>query len=481
MHENETLIFTEDTPEVLIQIRTTEDGLKAFAQCSPKIHSNITDKLIYGLLTKHISGSLLHDDVIQEITMHLKKGESVAERRIAKGIPAIDGADGKFVLLCRKIKTENGRVLVSDHRGLLELESIKKGQVIARLYHPRSGVHGKSVTGKVLNPKIGKDVELSLHSSLSINHTSFGYSELIANSYGFLSEEKNSIVLFEKLIFEGDFDPRLGPITFNGSIEVRGDVKPNSFITADRDIEIRGNVFNHVTLKSEHGFVKIKGAIKGQHSAEIFGFQGVEISIATNANFKSEKNIIVQNELLECNCHSLGWIIAEKGQIVGGEHTISGGIYSNIIGNNGGIKTSIHLTPVLNSNINPQIENSIQSHEQALKLLEMHLGNYLHSDLNGVNESQKIKLKVLKDKYYTVKKSLDLIIDEKLKSNIQLPQNGTGTVSVSGKIFPGTVIFCGSKIWSTPTNIRENLSVCYDSKTHNITEQPLIKYPEGEI
>jgi uncharacterized protein len=195
------------------------------------------------------------------------------EKEIAFGTPLVNGEDARVEYLYKKApeeeqkavvleETEDGRV---DYRSLHKIENIAKGTVLARKIPPTKGMNGMTVTGKVIEGKDGKDVDMAIGKGVVVNPEN--KDEWIADTDGQVITKDNKISVLALYEIPGDVDLSVGNVDFIGTVIVRGDVKDGFKVFAGEDLIING-VVEGAELKCG-GKLTIAGGVSGNDKAKI--------------------------------------------------------------------------------------------------------------------------------------------------------------------------------------------------------------------
>ena len=306
-----TVEISPDEMEVYINISSPKPGGRHL-QLEEVIKALRNSKVVHGY----------QKEVIQEVLDMERYFQPIPG---AKGTHPRDGKDGYVdykVRIDKEVKfkeDEHGRVNFLA-KGIVE--NVVQGQLLAELIPSEKGTPGKTVTGKVLPAKHGKEAAFKQ-----------GKGTILSSDKKRLIAEKNGQVIYGldgKLTVEdiytvnGDVGLDTGNIVFLGSVIVRGSVTDNMQVKASGNIEIGGSIQkSHVEAE---GDIIVKGGIQGRDNARIESTAGsLFAKFIQNANVSVEEDIFVGEAIMHSKVHAIGKIICsgKRGHIVGGE-TIAG-------------------------------------------------------------------------------------------------------------------------------------------------------------
>jgi uncharacterized protein (DUF342 family) len=220
-----------------------------------------------GLQEKGIIGGIM----MNEIRAALKEGYA-NERILAKGLEPVPGIDARFQSLIPKIRQRKPQLDqhgIANYRDLGDLIMVKPGDPLMFRTPPTAGKKGWDITGRVLMPKPGQDipfaaglqgVEFDLDAELDPDHNTL----LLATITGQPKLVLNGIMV-EPTINLPLVDLSTGNMNFDGTINIKGDVKNGMKIHATGDVFVGGTLEAAEIIAG--GNVVIKGGVIG-HSIQ---------------------------------------------------------------------------------------------------------------------------------------------------------------------------------------------------------------------
>lgn len=280
---------------------------------------------------------------------------------VAIGKPPIDGKDGEIEFI-KKVSEEYKEI----SSGKVDLKSmpsrkrilVRQGEKIARIIPPTKGHEGKDVLGSLVKPKPGKEPKLNLGKNVKREGD-----VLIALKDGLLVfKNDGTIDVEETLVVPENVDYSVGNIDFPGSVEVRGDVRPDFVVKAKGDVIIKG-VAEASTIISLNGDVEIRGA-KGRGKGLIKAKKSVRAYFLENIEVEAGLDVIVDRSIENSKIKAGRNVEVTRGIIIGGMISAGYSVVANEIGSNLGISTRIEV------GIDPIVRERLKILEAQIKLDE---------------------------------------------------------------------------------------------------------------
>lgn len=226
---------------------------------------------------------------------------------VALGKPAVSGQDAELELyFAQQVESQffevGGAV---DFRNHLQIPSVKRGEVIAKVIPPVQGVPGFDIYGNVLLPPPPKDVIVVVKPS--VEQTPEG--EIVALKEGRPRITGDKIKTFDistSYVVPGNVDIETGNIVFSGDVIVYGDVTDNMIIESLGNVYVYGSVYNATITGT--GSIYVRENVMG--SRLYSGYFGVMF----NRLYHSSKQLSEQIEKLMAACQLLDQALAAKRQ-----------------------------------------------------------------------------------------------------------------------------------------------------------------------
>lgn len=326
-------MVTEERP--IVQI--TADGMEAYIMLvTPDDGGEYTVESLQKALDERGVKYGIDESALKELADEKKYG---LETLIARGTEAVDGKDGYYVynFNCnfdkKPLIKPDGTV---DYWSVKSIESVVQDQVIAE-YHPCvEGTDGKTVTGKPIPAKRGRE-QLPLKGK--------GFERRDDNTYvalmsGKIETQNDRVVILPVHELSGNADLSSGNIDFHGDVVIHGSVESGVIVKASGTITVDG-IVEACTLEAGKDIILRSGMLggnkasvktKGSITAKFFEFTRIECAGDIRADV-----------LMDCQVQCFGKIImnGKRGSIIGGlTHGVCG-IEVTTLGNDAEKKTVI--------------------------------------------------------------------------------------------------------------------------------------------
>ncbi|MCB9030494.1 MAG: DUF342 domain-containing protein [Deltaproteobacteria bacterium] len=447
-------VFEEQSEHFKLTAHASVEMLKLFID----VEGKATKQELLDCLTKHVPADLLNEGVIADIATQLKSDGSVKERRVAKGVEAQPGADGKLLLLVQPFKGKGSPYETDSQDAVAKrkiFDNIEKGQIIARIYEPKPGTPGIDVLGNPIKPTPGKAPNSKIAKTILREKTDKNYDVLIAGCDGYLQQDGNNLTVQDTLKIEGDLDHLWGSLQFVGSIKVSGDVLSGITIRANKDIEIAKGV-QGASLFADEGSIIVRGFVFGDQQSELVSSGNIQIKGGHQFLGRTKQYFVFEKELIDCVIHVGGTVHSRSGIIIGGEIYTVCGLEAAEIGTKDGQETKIHLCTSIEASWEYQkLLKEIRNHDQAIELLNLKIGPALKV------EKLKDKLAPMLEKLEKIKKSKTSLeerlteLEENAKSNSEI------RVNFLKSFYPWVTLHAKDKQFSVDQKISGPKSIVY--------------------
>lgn len=268
------------------------------------------------------------------------------EMEVAFGTPVTNGEDARVEYLYKKateeeapapvVEDEEGRI---DYRAAHKIDNITKGTLLARKIQAAKGMAGMTVTGKPIEAKDGKDIEVVASKGVIVSPEN--KDEYIADTDGQVIVKDNKISVLALYEVPGDVNLSTGNIDFIGTVIVRGDVKDGFKVYAGEDLIVNG-VVEGAELKCP-GKLTIAGGVSGNDKAKIVCQGDANIKYIRNAIVEVGGNLTSAQAVMHCKVTVGGkvTVAGKKGVIVGGQVIAGQEVHAASMGSNFATPTEI--------------------------------------------------------------------------------------------------------------------------------------------
>ena len=356
-------MVTEEKPIV----RMTADSMEAYVMLiTPDDGGEYTIESLQKALDDRGVKYGIDEAALTELIDEKKYG---VETLVAQGTEPVDGKDGyyDYNFNCnfdkKPLIRPDGTV---DYWSVKSIESVVQDQVIAE-YHPCvEGIDGKTVTGKPIPAKRGRE-QLPLKGK--------GFERRDDNTYvalmsGKIETQNDRVVILPVHELSGNADLSSGNIDFHGDVVIHGSVESGVIVKASGTITVDG-IVEACTLEAGKDIILRSGMLggnkasvktKGNITAKFFEFTCIECAGDIRADV-----------LMDCQVQCFGKIImnGKRGSIIGGQIHGVRGIEVTTLGNDAEKKTVIMAgaSPEGYAKLR-QLEKTIQELSQGLAQIE---------------------------------------------------------------------------------------------------------------
>jgi uncharacterized protein len=251
------------------------------------------------------------------------------EYEVAFGTPVLNGEDARIDYIYKELlkeqqakeeaavsadETDDGRI---DYRALHKIENVAKGTVLARKIPPSKGTPGKTVTGKTIEAREGKNMDLVASRGVLVNPDN--PDEWIADADGQVIVKDNKLSVMSLYEVNGDVDFSTGNIDFVGTVVIRGDIKDGFKVFTGEDLIVNG-VVEAAELKAG-GKLTIAGGISGSDRARISCQGDANIKYIRNSYVEVGGSLTVNQAIMhsQVKVGTKVTVAGKKGVIVGGQ------------------------------------------------------------------------------------------------------------------------------------------------------------------
>jgi uncharacterized protein len=262
---------------------------------------------------------------------------------VAEGIPPKNGADARIVYNFQtdptkvKLKEVNGRV---DFKELNLVQNVVEGQVLARKVAAERGEAGRTVTGKLLPAKDGKDFDFEIGKNIRISEDGM---TAIAEMNGQVIISGGRLHVEPVYTVAGDVNLKTGHVLFLGTVLVKGNVEDGFEVKAAGNIEVMGSV-GKCNLDAE-GDIIVHQGITGKSSGVIKAGKSVWSKFIENARVEAGELVVVSDGIINSEVFANRRIICKgkRAAIVGGKLRASEEINAKSLGSVAGMETYLEV------------------------------------------------------------------------------------------------------------------------------------------
>jgi uncharacterized protein (DUF342 family) len=365
---------------------------------------------------------------------------------IAEGSKPVDGRDAyiqyNFETDQTKVRLREGSNGKVDFKELNIIQNVVENQPLAKKIPSETGTVGRTVTGKVIPAKNGKDTNLPLGKNVHIGEDGV---TIIADMNGQVVVVSGKINVEPVNIVQGDVNLKTGNIIFLGTVIVMGNVEDGFSVKAAGNIEVNGTV-EKAELDAE-GDIIVHQGITGKSGGLVRAGRSIWARFIENAIVEAGNMVVVSDGIINSQVDAFKRIICQgkKAHIVGGRLRASEEINAKVLGSaTSGTETIFEVG--FDPKSKEELEKLTLAKETAEKQLEetqLNLQTLINikKQRKSLPEDKEAYMTELMDKRQIligdIKKADDGI--QKVKEFLNTLKT-RGKVSASSKVYPGVKI-----------------------------------------
>jgi len=428
----------------ILSAEITDFEMKCFLNIRPpgKGGADIDFDTIINFLKNNNVIHGIDEDRILELEKHPIYDNSVL---VAEGTKPINGNDAKIIYnfdtdrSTIKLKEKNGRV---DFKEQNLIKNVVEGQALARKIPYEDGQSGRTVTGRLLPAKDGKDIVFEVGKNVRLSDDGITAIAAINGQVLTLGGKLNVEPIY---VVPGDVNLKNGGnVIFLGTVFVKGSVADGFKIKAAGNIEVMGNV-GKAELDAE-GDIIVHQGVSGKNGGFLRAGKGVWSKFLENANIDAGEIVVASDGIINCKVDANKKIICQgkRATIVGGILRAAEDIHAKSLGSVAGSDT------VLEVGFDPKSKKRLVELNKEIEVLDKELEE-LNLNINTINNLGKIKKKIPDEKKEYLKDFLEKKSEvESTKSGIENEieevEEYLSSLSVSGRISSSFKVFPGVKI-----------------------------------
>ncbi len=428
----------------IITVDITDFDMKAYIVVRPPGQggADLSYEIIENILKNNGVVHGLKEDIIYNFIDRPAYNESVL---VAEGTKPQDGADARIIY---NFELETGKVQLKEKNGRVDfkeqniVQNVVEGQALARKLPAEEGENGRSVTGKLLPAKNGKDVTLGIGKNVKLSEDGMTAQAAINGQVVIANEKLNVEPVY---VVPGNVNLKTGGnVIFLGTVFVKGSVEDGFKVKAAGNIEVMGNV-GKCDLDAE-GDIIIHQGMNGRGGGTIRAGRSVWAKFIENSTVECGKMVVVSDGIINSTVNADERVIVQgkRATIVGGRLRASEEIHAKNIGSVAGAETTVEV------GYDPKSIEKIQILEAEIKELNNQLEE-IERNIHTLENFKKMKKELPEDKAQyletlTVQKAEIEGNRSRLEDEVKTVQEYlaslkvNGKVSASGKVYPGVKV-----------------------------------------
>jgi uncharacterized protein (DUF342 family) len=365
---------------------------------------------------------------------------------VAEGSRPINGRDSyvqyNFETDQTKLKLREGSNGKIDFKDLNIIKNVVENQPLARKIPPEPGTVGRTVTGKVIPAKNGKDNPLPLGKNV---HMSEDRVTIIADINGQVILAGGKINVEPVYTVQGDVNLKTGNIIFLGTVIINGNVEDGFSVKAAGNIEVNGTV-EKAELDAE-GDIIVHQGITGKSTGIVKAGRSIWARFIENAIIESGNMVVVSDGIINSQVDAYKRIVCQgkRAHIVGGRLRASEEINAKILGSpTSGTETvcEVGIDPKSKMQLE-KLTDSREAMEKQLEEIQRNLQTLINikRQRKSLPEDKEAYMRELMDKRQLLTGDL-----RKANEDIQKLQEFLNSIKVRGKVSASSKVYPGVKI-----------------------------------
>lgn len=365
---------------------------------------------------------------------------------VAEAVLPIDGRDAyiayNFETDTTKLRfkeASDGRVDFKEHN---LIQNVVEGQPLAQKMLAEQGKAGKTILGRYLEAKNGKDINLPLGKNVIVDTDG---RTILASTNGQVLLIGDKINVEPVMQIAGNVSIKTGNITFLGTVIVKGNVDDGFNIKASGNIEVYGTVGKSI-LEADGDIVVSQGVL-GRDEGYVRAGRSLWAKFIQNTKVEVEEFIIVAEGIINSHvtCNKKILLQGKRASIMGGHIFATEEIYTKNLGSPGGGSETI-----IEVGYDPRARRRLSELQEQQGLLIRELDE-IELNLQTLENTKKVRKTLPHDKEeslvkYTARKNEIVEESETMSAEIQQIQQYLRDLKVIGKVSVMGTVHAGVKI-----------------------------------
>lgn len=428
---------------------------------------SISPAELIAILRKHNISETLDLEQVAVFCSEAAQGEDLENFLLAKGTAPVHGENGWFELVVTTGKEESdlkedefGRV---DFKSVQTFSNVEPGQQIGNICLPTAGTPGKTIFSETIQPNPGKPCGVIAGSGVRFDDDG---TKAIASQPGRAIFEKNVLSIAEEFVVTGNVDLAVGHITFNGFVDIKGDVLDDFNISATKGINVTGAV-GACQIKSD-GPVTI-GMMAGMGKGKIICNGSLRARYLNQVTIECWGDVNISHEVRNSIIKSTGSINVPKGLITGGEMIALEGIEAKMLGTRSGAKTQLTSGVYFPETDRLQfLRHRLKSIVDQLKNISENLTTLNNKPLTGLRpalrEAFELRIGILTQRQVNLDEEREELAEELLQFALDEHPTANPKINVLGSIREGVIFSLGEASGEIPTDISGPVSIIENTR-----------------
>lgn len=454
--------------DVVIGVDVTKDELKGSIIVSPPSMSGSEaspDMIKRALLAQGVIEPCINEEKITEFVDHPVYN---IPYEVASAVMPVDGHDA-YISYNFETDTKNLKAKVSEtgninYKELNQIQNVIAGQPLAQKIAAERGKGGKTLFGRYLEAKNGKDIQIQLGQNVSFDRDSVTIKADIDGEVMLI----NGKISVEPIKYLDAVNVKTGDIKFVGTVVIKGNVEEGYKVEAT-NIEVNG-IVDKSRLEAT-GNIIVRQGIFGKGEGYIKAGKSLWAKFINETTVEVEENVTVYDSIVNSNVTAMKNIVVrgKKAQIIGGHLLATEEICAKKIGSPGGGTETI-----LEVGIDPRAKKRLDE-LQALQSKATKEYENCDLDMQNLEQQKKLrkklpaekeeKLKELKERCNQISQELEEMTDEidKIQSHLR-ELKAIGKVKCEDTIYSGVKIYVRDALDEVKMDVKK-VTVFYDDSS----------------
>lgn len=431
--------------DVVIGVDVTKDEMKGSIVVSPPSMSGAEaseDSIKHALMTQGVVEACID---MKKITEFVDNPVYNVPFEVASAILPVDGHDAyisyNFETDPNKLKakvSESGQI---NYKELNQIQNVIADQPLAQKIPAERGKGGKTLFGRYLEAKNGKDIQIQLGQNVHVDRDGVTIKADIDGEVMLV----NGRVTVEPVKYLDAVNVKTGDIKFVGTVIIKGSVEEGYKVEAT-NIEVNG-IVDKSRLEAT-GNVIVRQGVFGKGEGYIKAGKSLWAKFINDTTVEVEENVIVSDSIVNSNVTAMKNIVVrgKKAQIIGGHLLATEEICAKKIGSPGGGTETI-----LEVGIDPRAKKRL---DELQNLQAKATKEYENCDLDiqTLEQQKKLRKKLpqekeeklnnLKQRCSQISSELEEMTEEIEKIQAHLRElKAIGKVKVENEVYSGVKIY----------------------------------------
>jgi uncharacterized protein (DUF342 family) len=431
--------------DVVIGVEVSKDEMKGSIVVSPPSMSGSEasfDMIRRAILQQGVVEACINDDKIREFVDNPVYNNPY---EVAAAIEPVDGHDAyisyNFETDPKKLKAqvdEEGKV---DYKKLNNIQNVIADQPLAQKIPAERGKGGKTLFGRYLEAKNGKDIQIQLGANVKLDRDGVTIKAEIDGEVMLV----NGKVTVEPVKYLDAVNVKTGDVKFVGTVIIKGNVQEGYKVEAT-NIEV-GGIVDKSRLEAT-GNIIVRQGVFGKGEGYIKAGKSLWAKFINDTTVEVEENVIVNDSIVNSTVTAMKNIVlrGKKAQIIGGHLMATEEICARKVGSPGGGTETI-----LEVGVDPRAKRRLEELQNMQAKATKEYEN-CDLDIQTLEQQKKLrkklpqekeeKLKTLKERCEQISEELEKMTDEINKIQEHLRDlKAIGKVKVEGDVYAGVKIY----------------------------------------